>query len=197
MLNIFKSEVVDPVAKQVREAVVETVTRGEQVPLPTSHPARGPRITNEEMDEYIKVAEEVGVDSCTDLTSERLLRCLREENIHIFDTEAVYAYLDNKLGNDWEWRGLRTKDAQHLAGWHVKKSEKNREISFSREPYRGAVPLPVLLTVKKILQVLPEDVYFYVSAPKDNDGDPFLCVTSRWLGTYIIERWNEPNFRER
>lgn len=166
--------------------------------LPSAHPVRDPKITPDEMQEYIRVAEAVGLDSSTDLTRERLLQCFRDENIHVYNMPQVVKYLDAKLGPTWEWRGLRNKDARHLKGWFTAKTETRRRVVFADEPYRGAIPLPVLLTVEKIQKALPnEEIYFYVSAPKDNDGDPFLCVTSRWMELYIIERWGEPNFRER
>jgi hypothetical protein len=168
-----------------------------EVAFPSSGPAKIPKLSEEEMTEYIRVSAEIGIDCCTDLTRERLLRCFKEENIHVFNRDQVIEYLDKKLGTDWEWRGLRQMDAKHLAGWFESKTDTHRQINFAKEPYRGAVPLPVLMTVQKIQKAVPNDVYFYISAPKENDGDPFLCVTSRWLGVYIIERWNEPNFRER
>ncbi len=163
-------------------------------PFPSSHEARTPKLNSEEMEEYIRISSAVGIDCCTDLIREKLLKCLREENIHIFNENQVVAYLDDKLGKDWEWRGLRTADVEHLSGWHT--NSEQRRVDFASEPYRGAVPLPVLLTIQKVQAAVPE-VFFYVSAPKDKDGDPFLAVTSRHLSMYIIERWNEPNFRER
>jgi hypothetical protein len=193
----FKSNEPETNVAVAESAVEETVAQPAPAPFPSSGPAREPRLDAEEMAEYIRVSAEVGIDCCTDLTREKLLACLREENVHIFDNAQVIAYLDEKLGNDWEWRGLRTVDVEHLGttgAWHT--TGKPREVYFARQPYRGAVPLPVLLTVQKIQRAVPE-VYFYVSAPKGNDGDPFLCVTNRWLGSYIIERWDEPNFRER
>lgn len=165
-------------------------------PFPASGPMRDPKMAPDEMDEYVRVAAEIGVDCCTDLVREKLIRCLREENIHRYQNDQVVNYLDDQLGADWEWRGLRTVDVEHLSGWWMNKTEKQRRIDFSKQPYRGAVPLPVLLTVQKIQKAVPE-VFFYVSAPKDNDGDPFLAVTNRWLDVYVVERWNEPNFRER
>lgn len=166
-------------------------------PMPSTYEPRVPKIDGEEMEAYVKLCEEIGIDCCTDLTREKLLKCFREENIHVYNFDQVVAYLDDKLGSDWEWRGMRTVDVNHLNDkWHIQETKKHRRVEFASEPYRGAIPMPVLLTVRKIQQAVP-DVYFYVSSRKDQDGDPFLMVTNRWLYTYVIERWNEPNFRER
>jgi hypothetical protein len=184
----------EPTAVVVAEAVVEPKV---STPIPQSGLARKSVLSSMEMDEYARVCAEVGVDCCTDLTREKLMACLREENIHIFNLKQVVAYLDEKIGNDWDWRGLRSIDTAHMPDGTWTHTVGKREIRFAKEPYRGAVPLPVLLTVQKIQKALPDEVFFYVSAPKDNDGDPFLMVTNRWLPPYVIERWDEPNFRER
>jgi hypothetical protein len=168
----------------------------ETIRIPAHGPARKPVLNDEEMAEYIRVSKGIGIDCCSDLVREKLLHCLHDEHIHIYNNAQVVRYLDHKLGDDWEWRGLRSVDAKLLAGWRTGPDSEVRRVRFSSEPYRGAVPLPVLLTVDKIQAAVPE-VYFYVSAPKNDDGDPFLAVTSKHLGMYIVERWDEPNFRER
>jgi hypothetical protein len=38
---------------------------------------------------------------------------------------------------------------------------------------------------------------FFVSGEKLPKGDPFLMVAARGTNCYIVERWDEPNFRER
>jgi hypothetical protein len=187
--------VAEPVTAVVEQVVEVPVVAKEPAPMPSRGASRRPKLVGDEMAEYIRVSEEIGIDCCTDLVREKLLRCLDEESIHVYNHKQVIEYLDEKLGNDWEWRGLRTIDAEHLAGFHTIQ-DGARNVNFTKEPYRGAVPLPVLLTVKKIQAAVPE-VFFYVSAPKNNDGDPFLAVTSRQLGMYVVERWDEPNFRER
>lgn len=160
--------------------------------IPVSKPSRASQLESEERKEYISLCEEIGYTNCTDLTREKLKAVLHEENIHVYDGNDVVKYLDQELGNDWEWRGLRQVDVDHLVGHSMTSS---RLVPFSKEPYRGAIPVPVLLTIRKVQKAVPE-VFFYISAPKGNDGDPFLMVTNKWLGCYIIERWNEPGFRE-
>lgn len=178
-------------------AVVVEEPAKAKAPIPTSGPVRKPSLDDAAMEEYAKVSAAVGIDCCTDLTRERLVRCLREENIHVFSTTQVVAYLDDKLGLEWEWRGLRKLDAKHMPDGTWSHTVGERKIKFAGDVYRGAVPLPVLLTVQKIQAHDIPDIYFYVSARKDEDGDPFLMITSRWLGVYVVERWDEPNFRER
>lgn len=188
---------IDPEVDAQPIVAVEPVAEvKEPVPVPQSGPSRKPGISSEEMQEYMRVSTEVGIDCCTDLTREKLLACFREENIHVFNMKQVVAYLDDNLGEDWQWRGLRTVDAAHMPGGSWSHEVGKRKIFFAGDVYRGAVPLPVLLTVQKIQKAVPE-VFFYVSARKNEDGDPFLAVTNRWLGCYVVERWDEPNFRER
>jgi hypothetical protein len=198
------STVVDVVEEQpeVQETVIsEPIKPKEPAPMPTCGPVRAPSLQSEEREEYKRVAEAIGIDCCTDLIREKLRACLTEENIHTYNYPQVVNYLDDKLGADWEWRGLRTMDTEHLKGCYLKgcylpAEKSHRKVLFADEPYRGAVPLPVLLTVQKICKAVPE-VHFYVSCPKGADGDPFLMVINRQLGPHVVERWDEPNFRER
>ena len=90
---------------------------------------------------------------------------------------------------------MRKADVDELSGWIM---HGTRDVKFSDQPYRAAVPLPVLLTVEKIQKAVPE-VFFYVSAPKvmAGDPDPFLMVTGRGVGVCVVERWDEPGFREK
>ena len=180
-------------------AALEIAPTPTPTPLPIAKAVREPKIQDEERLEYIRVCQEVGYE-CGDLVNEKLVAFLHEENIHIFDMDQVVPYLNEKLGADWQWRGLRQVDVDHMGAtgnWRVTgRAGGRRDVYFANRPYRGAVPLPVLLTIKKVQEAVPE-VFFYISAPKNNDGDPFLLVTSQWTRSFIIERWNEPNFRER
>jgi hypothetical protein len=171
-----------------------------ELPIPEPMPVSidSNLLVEEEINEYTKVALDLGMETDAAILNLRLEKFLKEENIHVYDEHQVIPFLDQKLGNDWVWRGLRMKDARELGGWFIESTKNNRKVYFGEEDevYRGAVPLPVLLTAKKIQDAFP-DVYFYVSDPKEGDGDPFLMVTGQKIGQYIVERWNEPNFRER
>jgi hypothetical protein len=150
-------------------------------------------LSKEEATEYESVANTLGILANTALVKERLARCLRDNNLECYADYQVVRFLNAKLGKGkWCWAGLRQCDVDHLRGWSTGESK----IPFADKQYGRAVPLPALLTVKAITEAMPE-VYFYVSESKAENEDPFLLVTNRDLGQYIVERWDEPDFRER
>jgi hypothetical protein len=166
------------------------------VPVPQATIEMKPVVEDAEWAEYMAVATDIGVEASPAVLEERLRRVLREENIHCFKEEKVVAFLNHKLGaGQWEWSGVRKKDVKHLAGWH--NTVNGQRVNFGRKQYPLPIPLPVLLTMQKILKACPE-VYFYVSAQiPAREGDPFLMVAGRAIESYIVERWDEPDFRER
>lgn len=167
----------------------------EPAPFPETYAAAKPTLDTPEITEYESLLAEIGIEETPGITLEKLRRCLQDESLPGYNKSQVVAYLDEKLGKEWEWAGLRQVDVDHLSGW-VSHSEGQRDVTFSKRVYQGNVPLPVLLTVQKIQKAVPK-VCFYVSSPKVVEGDPFLYVTSRGVAGYIVERWDEPNFRER
>jgi len=187
----IEQEDINPVATETAVAIAES---GMSVPVVTA--SMKSSLSEEERTEYARVCAEIGY-TCGDLIREKLKAFLHDEGIHIYNHKQVVAYLDEQLGNDWEWRGLRQADVDELGAsgnWHT--TGEPRHVNFAVRPYRGAIPLPVLLTIQKIQKAVPE-VFFYISSPKNNDGAPFLMVTTRSMGQYVIERWDEPSFRER
>lgn len=193
----FKNEPSVALANNVAEVVQETaeaILPKKSAPFPSAVSLEEPEISSDEMDEYMGVVKSVGIDCCSAVIEEKLRRCLCDEGISRYDTDQVIEYLDEQLGKNWVWKGLRTVDAKYLKNWHT--DGQIRNVQFGSRPYTGTIPLPVLLTIEKVQKAVPE-VFFYISAPKEDEGDPFLLVTSRHIGSYIIERWNEPNFRER
>lgn len=67
--------------------------------------------------------------------------------------------------------------------------------SLSAALYIHPIPLPVLLTVKKIDAEFP-DALFFASDYEVHKPDPFLAVTLPLVKElFIIERWDEPGFR--
>jgi hypothetical protein len=163
-------------------------------PIPTRGPV-GVDLSTNELTEYIAVADRIGIKSGA-VIQERLRHCLRDENIHQYNNRQVVEFLNEKLGKDkWHWRGMRQCDVDELSdGWGM--TINGQRISFSDNVYDDKIPLPVLLTIEKIQKVVPE-VNFYISTAGLPDEDPFLLVTKRNIGTYIVERWDEPDFRER
>lgn len=195
---IGREPIYPPVPKPREPEAVVAAMEPDEVELPTPTASRLPKsdLSETEREEYGRVCAEVGFE-CGDLIRERLKAFLHDENIHVYDNKQVVEYLDQELGSDWEWRGLRQADVNELGAtgkWHTTGGP--REVMFANRPYRGAIPLPVLLTIQKVQKAVPE-VCFYISSPKGNDGDPFLMLTTRYMGPYVIERWDEPSFRER
>lgn len=83
----------------------------------------------------------------------------------------------------WDWRGIRKCDAKrtNLAGL-----------------YPHAIPYSALLTMASILARV-KDALFFVSNYEAVKPDPFMLVTHKLLGLaegYVIDRWNEPRFRD-
>ena len=142
-------------------------------------------------DEYLRVASAVGLAESPALRFECLRQFIQSENIRCFNSDQVHTFLDKKMGKGkWEWAPLRQSDLEHRKGWRD-----GDEVPFGTKIYTEAVPLPVLLTMEKIQAALP-DAHFYVSHNSDPNEDPFLYVTVGVNG-YIVERWDEPDFRER
>lgn len=142
------------------------------------------------------MADAIGFKSSA-LLEERLKAFLVENGICVYPTERVVQYLDSKFGkgrfkSTWCWRPLREKDRDINLFLHRHKRG-NGCINNTAGWYGRQVPLPVLLTVEKIHKAFPE-VCFYVS-DSAKPADPFLMVTAIGVGSFIIERWNEPSFR--
>ena len=164
----------------------------EVVTPPSSSPVKT-NLSNDELAEYVAVAERIGLKSPS-LLSEKLRHCLQDENIHMYNVDQVGKFLTKKLG-EWHWRGIRQCDVDELKdGWSMESDGKR--IQFSDRLYADKIPLPVLLTVEKIQAAVPE-AHFYVSTAGKPNEDPFLLVTARNVGAFIVERWDEPDFRER
>jgi hypothetical protein len=146
--------------------------------------------------EYLAIAKSIGLDDDLGYILDIKLRdVLAEENIRVYDYDQVAIFLDTKLQEEWKWMPLRQIDAEEFPGGNWGHTIANKRRVFSNERYNRPVPLPVLLTVEKIVKRIPE-VRFFVSGIK-RDADPFLCATTKLLHTYVIERWDEPDYRER
>jgi hypothetical protein len=153
-------------------------------------------MNEQELAAYVKVAAKIGLYSGA-LLKEILLHFLSDEGICVYNLEHVEKYLDAKFGSTdramWGWWGLRSRDVNAVV--------RSREGSYNGDTvrhlqYRQPVPLPVLLSVDKIVEKFP-DLYFYVADKVEPSDfvDPFLAVTGAGLEFIVIERWNEPSFR--
>jgi hypothetical protein len=165
----------------------------ENVPVPSSYEAK-PDLGAEEFAEYQRVAKAIGLDTQEALFNERMRHCCAVNGFRIYTASQVDKFLNRKLGvGKWEWMGLRLVDVEHLGGWHTTSSEPH--IKFSKKQYGRKIPLPVLLTVQRVLEEVP-GAHFYISGIPDVDDDPFLSITCRTGDQFIIERWDEPDFRD-
>lgn len=178
-----------------------------EAPAPVVAPVRvsvEPRMSNDIRQEYIKKAKILGVFNGA-LKEEMLLAFLKENGISIYPYSKVEEYLDKMFGHPckcppgsnhyfecctWGWHPLREVDDGKLTSTRTVANGR-----IERGTYQQAVPLPVLLTVEKIVAAVP-DIHFYVSGrvvPRSED--PFLAVTAVGMNMLIIERWDEPSFR--
>jgi len=167
-------------------------------PVPTSTPS------TTELTEYETICQSIGIQSPASVIG-RMLACLHDEKIPIYDLDEVRSFLNKKFGKHrWAWQGLRKIDVEHYTRWSDWHRQYQTEtLAFpgtawhnSNRVYPDAVPLPVLLTIQKVAKVAPE-VLWYVSAPQVRGDDPFLMAFVPGCTPYIIERWDEPNFRRR
>lgn len=174
------------------------------MPGPAREPAQA--MTCDEFAEYERVARAVGF-APRGLKSDELRRFLSEIGIAIYPLPKVVAYLNTQYGEakqsaTWVWAPLRTADRftveirNQMAGYNSRHS-RNGAVARELSPYAKPVPLPVLLTVERILARFPDALFFvndeYHAPPI---VDPFLAV---WYGedsdVVVIERWDEPAFR--
>lgn len=155
-----------------------------------------PDLSADEFAEYRKVAAAIGLEDTGTMFDERMKHCLAANGLSTYEPGDVWRFLNRKLGKGkWQWMVLRQVDVAHLGGWEWEVGG-NGVVPFGYEQYGGKVPLPVLLTVQHILADVP-DAHFYVSGVPGVDDDPFLLVTNRIGGDFIVERWDEPDFREK
>ena len=167
-------------------------------------------------DTYNKLAKKLGIKP-PPLSSDPLLRhVLSTLAIHVYDYSAVRNYLISKRPTDhfFVWvpamtqassRALLVKYGATPEGWVQR--HRHGTIS-SRIVYNKPLPYPVLLTMDSINTEAKKVGFtptFYVSdyaekheKPKAHMRvDPFLAVgTSDSSALFVIERWDEPGFRE-
>lgn len=163
--------------------------------------------------EYAAVCAELGFTP-KQFLAERVLMFCQENNIQVYNLKDVQEYMNHKCGREgeystagWGWWPMRPQDVDIMPGkinnsgrcW---KDVYNREfgggVSSIRSHYREVIPLPVLLTAQKIQKGVPEIAGFAVAAPCDKElKDPFLGVmVDAYSAPIIVERWDEPGFRQ-
>lgn len=164
--------------------------------------------------EYKALVAELGVNDSAVRNAE-FRQFLSDECISVYDYGRVSEFLDKKLKAErkasdeetlqWVWKPIikprrPTEDeAERLlsASWFSRIFVAgSMGDGLSSLIYERPIPHAVLLTVKKIRDKFGDKVQFYASDYELPRPDPFLMVTGPGLDRYVIERWDEPTFRE-
>ena len=156
--------------------------------------------------EYLEVAKAIGLQDSPAIFAGQLKEFLIQEVIPRYNGTAVADYMAElcrrasvKTGREitWEWKPLRPQDAVPFSSDTWTAHFGTYDVPIRTEQYTGAVPLPVLLTVKKLIDRFGDRVCFFVSDYRDPKPDPFLMITGVKIPCFIIERWDEPGFRSK
>jgi hypothetical protein len=204
--------------QRMRQEMLNNLTRvprvytqllpSEYEPVPTATrerpPAKEPTTTTidpgEAIDaEYAALVADLGLSSVA-MDLARFKDWLHTSGLQVYQREEVQEYLHTKykvpVGNItskvlWGWRPLRQAD-QIITRAVV---YINGEVQRGAPPYAKPIPMPVLLTVKAVRDLVPS-AHFFVSdeLQAERIPDPFLLVE---IGSesFVIERWDEPTFR--
>lgn len=151
--------------------------------------------------EYSALVAELGLARDA-VDGERIKTLVGELGLHVYDRAQVDAYLHHAYNVPpggmtprvvWGWRPLREADRDPRAATHGY----NGKLQPAAAPYTKPIPYPVLRTVKAIRDACPS-ARFFVSDDMHGEKipDPFLLVIIAGQ-EYVIERWDEPAFRER
>jgi len=170
----------------------------EAVVVPVGQKVEKSDFSGVELKEYLAVAEKIGFSNGAVLEAQ-LREFLAEEGIALYNYNDVASFLARKAkdlstGEEhvWCWKPLRECDKLSSGRWSASENG-----YVSARQYNGPVPYPVLLTVEKIAQRFGNQICFHVSDYESKRPDPFLAVTAPGIGWFIVERWDEPDFRSR
>lgn len=156
-------------------------------------------LSGELHDRYRTLVSQLGL-SQPGLAVDRARAYFSEKGVRCYDQQKVHAYLNVQYGATgygrgygaiWGWRGLRKLDVFdgslhiHLGNGQLLPGQ-----------YTKPVPLPVLLRVKEVVTAFPQAKCYVNDNVGPNDvRDPFLRVDIE-TEVFIIERWDEPAYRE-
>lgn len=186
---------------------------GAELPLPQPVKAE-PSAHADVLDEYEALAESIGFAPKV-VRTERLRTTLAEMGLCIYERAKVEGYLTSKFGAEkrvegvgrsatWVWRPMRTADITRDDATHgiivfdFPPLSTNGTIQYFGPSYDKAVPMPVLHTVKRVLERIPKARFFVSDETSlaERFRDPFLAVMlPDHVGLFVIERWDEPSFR--
>lgn len=213
MHTAVPNEPVAEVAVAVAEAPAPTPVRREPVPVPEASIEPVTLMTDDLRRQYSALAAELGI-SQPGLLEDEALAFFRERGTRLYDQSKVNAFLTDQFGAEipategqrqhygihtiatWGWRALRRVDVEGGGGgWHNPSSNGAHIGGLYNKP----LPLPVLLTVKEVAARFPSAMFFVSDEVHSSDlrrvDDPFLLVLIERT-RFIIERWDEPGYRE-
>lgn len=149
----------------------------------------------EALPEWLTLNLELGITQ-REPASYELRIFLREEGIRVYEAQAVWDYMCAQ-SPAWKFFPLRDRDCERYPVgsskyMHAQIERWDSKVGNLGTQYDSAVPIPVLLTAKKLVEKFGNDVYFLVAA---TSVDPFLAVVLRDSTMVFIERWDEPSFR--
>lgn len=199
---------------------VRSVIRRQTAAVAEPEPKEIPAPTSDEAFEadYLKLANELNVNASQlvkQQTAVALSATLSRMGLRVYDRTQVAVFLDSQYGKPvrrsgeylarWAWRPLMTPTTEEMDSFQWMFAtrngfSKNGLLGYGLKTYSKPVPMPVLLSVKEIRAQHPTARFFVSdeisSAEATPVRDPFLMVV---LGEVevIVERWNEPNYRER
>jgi hypothetical protein len=164
-----------------------------------SEPSRGTIVLTEEPgEEFVQLSRKLGINKIP-LRLAELAQVVREETLGVYPYEDVARYLDKQVerlmsGKSDSWR------FRYEWRWHpVKEYSSHRSWSdspFDSRVYNKPIPPEIMVTIERMLDRMA-DAEFYVTDVQ-NYKDPFLGVTVPGSDTlFVIERWNEPAFRQK
>ena len=174
-----------------------------------------PKVETKADEEYQALASKLGLSiGDSDVV---LSHILHDNAIAIYDLEAVSNYLKTQApaNHKFAWVPIRRQliprvlmerfPARVVNHWTWSEESKNGHIA-SRTVYKKAIPYPVLQTIDTITEAGKKagiEPTFFISdfvrerAVSPSRRDPFLAVgTSDSNALYVVERWDEPGFRE-
>ena len=163
-----------------------------------SEPARSVAVAVEEpSDEYVRLSQHLGINKIP-LRLVELAKVVREETLGIYPYEDVVRYLDKQVEKLAGSRSDRWHSF-HEWRWHPVKEYSSRHYRsgsrFDASIYNKPIPQEIVPIIARIANRFP-DAEFYVTDIQEFN-DPFLGVTVPGSDTlFVIERWDEPAFRQ-
>lgn len=153
-------------------------------------------------DGYEELQKQLGLPE----TREIVAAVLMAMGVPIYQYNAVESYLNaaygpwsRELGATWLWRPLIVSAYSHGWRWNTWRNGFIDLPNGAAVLYRKPVPLPVLYTIQRVKERLP-NLSFFVSDESGGEpiSDPFLAVWSKDLDQpLVIECWDEPGFDRR